>query len=201
MSNVLFGGSLTSGGSRVSHLHKQHLLETWPSYRVTAKTWQITVLGPAVRDSKSTMTLHKSTEMTSISWDRHTAFWNFSFFLTQLNLAGSLLAALEDITHYGWVNSRQGTDTMPHSCAALLESWDKQGRKMQSASTMTVQRTDITMRRRRTSTAGLWDWLKECLSKIVKYCELIKFSPKNQMCSGMQLHNDTSVILRNPQGL
>lgn len=55
--------------------------------------------------------------MTSISWDRHTAYWKISFFLTQLNLAGSLLAALEVITHYGWVNSRQGTDTMLHSCA------------------------------------------------------------------------------------
>lgn len=132
MSKVFFGVVTEQRGNRVSCLYNQSLLETSPVYNVATETWDRgTPRGerPAVRSSESL----------TWDWDKQRCYVNkprwpppsIATFLPletagqveilpfiplfcnllgpQLDLAGGLLAALEDITHFGQLTA----DTAP----------------------------------------------------------------------------------------
>lgn len=108
------------------------------AHSVTTETWQAAVWKACSPRTwittvrlRSTMTLHKSTEMTStnyrhipVLWDSVTS-WNSAFFFLPFVSDTIGLGRLSPGCFGGcnslWLaNSRQGTDTMIHLCAALL---------------------------------------------------------------------------------
>ncbi len=156
------------------------------------------------------MMLHKSTEMTSTNywhipalWDSVTS-WNTAFsghlFLTQLDWAGCLLA-----------NSRQGTDTMIHLCAALLGCEINKLKKYKDTLYNDCAANKQPNTPDKTSTF-LVDSIRysQCQDAVGRNltCFIVNSSKSLQRsrCAVVfshpwNMHYDTSVILRNPIGL